>query len=124
MEAIVVITTVGSEEQANTLARELVARRHAACVNIVPGLKTFYRWQGKLRHDTELMLVIKTLESEFEGVAATIRELHDYELPEILAFAVGHGEARFLAWIAESVDRSAAFAEDDEDDEPAFADPD
>jgi periplasmic divalent cation tolerance protein len=124
MEAIVVITTVGSEEQANTLARELVARRHAACVNIVPGLKTFYRWQGKLRHDTELMLVIKTLESEFEGVAATIRELHDYELPEILAFAVGHGEARFLAWIAESVDKSAAFAEDDEDDEPAFADPD
>jgi periplasmic divalent cation tolerance protein len=122
MTVIVVVTTVGSEEQANTLARELVARRHAACVNIVPGLKTFYRWQGKLRHDTELMLVIKTLESEFEGVAATIREIHDYELPEILAFAVGHGEARFLAWIAESVDKSAATAEDDEDDEPVFAD--
>jgi periplasmic divalent cation tolerance protein len=124
MEAIVVITTVGSEEQANTLARELVARRHAACVNIVPGLKSFYRWQGKVRHDTELMLVIKTLAGEFEAVAATIRELHDYELPEILSFGVGRAGERFLAWIAESVDKSAHFAEDDEDDEPAFADPD
>jgi periplasmic divalent cation tolerance protein len=124
MEAIVVITTVGNEEQANTLARELVARRHAACVNIVPGLKSFYRWQGKVRHDTELMLVIKTLESEFDGVAATIRELHDYELPEILSFGVGRAGERFLDWIRESVDKSAASTEDDEDDEPAFADHD
>lgn len=122
MTAIVVVTTVGNEEQANTLARELVARRHAACVNIVPGLKSFYRWQGKVRHDTELMLVIKTLDSEFAAVAATIREIHDYELPEILSFAVGHSEARFLSWIAESVDKSSGVAEDDEDDEPAFAD--
>lgn len=124
MEAIVVLTTVGSEEQANTLARELVARRQAACVNVVPGMKSFYRWQGKVRHDTELMLVIKTLAGEFDGVAATIRELHDYELPEILSFGIGRAGDRFLGWIAESVDKSAAIAEDDEDDEPAYADHD
>ncbi|HUO86074.1 MAG TPA: divalent-cation tolerance protein CutA [Thermoanaerobaculia bacterium] len=121
MNATVVITTVGNEEQANTLARELVARRQAACVNILPGLKSFYRWQGKVCHDTELMLVIKTRDSEFEAVAATIRELHNYELPEILSFGVGRGEERFLAWIAESTDKSAPFGDDEEDDEPAFA---
>jgi periplasmic divalent cation tolerance protein len=130
MSAIVVITTVGTEEQANTLARELVARRHAACVNIVPGLKSFYRWQGKLSHDTELMLVIKTLDREFDAVKATIQELHSYELPEIVCFTMSGGEERFLAWIAECVDKSAAAVEDDEDEEeeedeePAFADQD
>lgn len=126
MSAIVVVTTVGTEEQANTLARELVARRHAACVNIVPGLKSFYRWQGKVSHDGELMLVIKTLDSEFEAVSAVIREIHSYELPEILAFQVGRSDERFLAWIAESVDKSAAFADEDEEDEEehAFADQD
>ena len=125
MSAIVVITTVGTEEQANTLARELVARRQAACVNVVPGLKSFYRWQGKLSHDTELMLVIKTLDTEFDAVAATIRELHSYELPEIVCFGVASGDRRFLAWIADCVDKSAAPDEDDEDDEePSFADPD
>lgn len=120
MNPIVVITTVGTEEQANTLARELVARRQAACVNVVNGLKSFYRWQGKVCHDTELMLVVKTVDSEFDAVAATIRELHSYELPEILSFVVGQGEERFLAWIAESTDKSAAFSDDD-DDEPGFA---
>lgn len=123
MGAIVVITTVGTEEQANTLAREIVARRHAACVNIVPGVRSVYRWKGKICHDGELMLVIKTLEEEFEAVAATIRELHSYELPEILAFQVVRGEDRFLAWIHGSTDKTAAF-EDEEADEEPYADED
>ena len=57
------------------------------------------------------------LEGEFEGVAATIRELHSYELPEILSFSVSHGERRFLVWIAGSVDKDAPFDDDEEDDE-------
>jgi periplasmic divalent cation tolerance protein len=122
MAAIVVITTVGTEEQANTLAREIVARRQAACVNIVPGVRSFYRWQGKICQDGELLLVIKTAEEEFENVAATIRQLHTYELPEILAFGVRRGEERFLAWIADSVDKSLPPADDeDDDDTSAFA---
>ena len=127
MRAIVVVTTVGTEEQAYLIAREIVARRQAACVNIVPGIRSIYRWKGKICKDGELLLIVKTLEGEFEGVAATIRELHSYELPEILSFSVSHGERRFLEWIAGSVDKEADFAdEDEEEDEIAYAavDPD
>jgi periplasmic divalent cation tolerance protein len=116
MRAITVITTVGTEEQANLIAREIVARRQAACVNILPGVRSIYRWKGKICKDGELMLVVKTLEKEFDGVAATIRELHSYELPEILSFNVSHGERGFLDWIAGSVDKDADFADDDEEE--------
>ena len=126
MGAIVVVTTVGTEEQANLIAREIIARRQAACVNILPGVRSIYRWKGKICKDGELMLVVKTLEKEFEGVMATIRELHSYELPEILSFQVARGETNFLDWIASSVDKQAEPSdEDDEDEELAFAaDPD
>ena len=120
MRAIVVVTTVGTEEQAYLIAREIVARRQGACVNIIPGIRSIYRWKGKIRKDGELLLLVKTLEGEFEGVAATIRELHSYELPEILSFTVSHGERGFLDWIAGSVDKDADFADDDEE-ELAFA---
>ena len=117
MRAIVVVTTVGTEEQAYLIAREIVARRQAACVNIVPGIRSIYRWKGKICKDGELLLLVKTLEEEFEAVAATIRELHSYELPEILSFSVTRGEQGFLDWIAGSVDKDADFADDDEDEE-------
>jgi periplasmic divalent cation tolerance protein len=129
MRAIVVVTTVGTEEQANLIAREIIARRQAACVNILPAIRSIYRWKGKICKDGELMLLVKTLQEEFEGVAATIRELHSYELPEILAFGVGQGEEKFLEWIAGSIDKSAGVEDDeeDEDEEEEFsyaADPD
>jgi periplasmic divalent cation tolerance protein len=117
MRAIVVVTTVGTEEQAYLIAREIVARRQAACVNILPGIRSIYRWKGKICKDGELMLLIKTLEGEFEGVAATIRELHSYELPEILSFNVAHGEPKFLEWIAGNVDKDAVFDEEDEEED-------
>lgn len=120
MRAIVVVTTVGTEEQAYLIAREIVSRRQAACVNIVPGIRSIYRWKGKICKDGELLLIVKTLEDEFEGVMATIRELHSYELPEILAFNVSRGERGFLDWIRSSVDKEAEFS-DEEEDELAYA---
>ena len=123
MRAIAVVTTVGTEEQANLIAREIVARRQAACVNILPGVRSIYRWKGKICKDGELVLIIKTLESEFDGVAATIRELHSYELPEILSFHVTRGEQNFLDWIRSSVDKQADFS-DEAEEELSFADPD
>jgi periplasmic divalent cation tolerance protein len=124
MRAIVVVTTVGTEEQAYLIAREIVARRQAACVNILPGVRSIYRWKGKICKDGELLLIVKTMESEFEGVAATIRELHSYELPEILSFAVARGEPSFLAWIVASVDKEADFSDEEEDELAYAADPD
>jgi periplasmic divalent cation tolerance protein len=117
MRAIVVVTTVGTEEQANLIAREIVARRQAACVNILPGVRSIYRWKGKICKDGELLLLVKTLEREFEAVAETIRELHSYELPEILSFDIAQGERRFLEWIAGNLDKDAPFADDEEEEE-------
>jgi periplasmic divalent cation tolerance protein len=125
MRAIVVVTTVGTEEQANLIARELIARRQAACVNIIPAIRSIYRWQGKICKDGELLLIVKTLQDEFQGVATTIRELHSYELPEILSFGVSQGDQGFLDWIASSVDKEAEFSDEEEEDEIAYAaDPD
>ncbi|MEM1202041.1 MAG: divalent-cation tolerance protein CutA [Acidobacteriota bacterium] len=115
MSAIVVITTVGDEEQGNGIARELVLRRHAACVNMLPGVKSFYRWKGKVCRDGEYLLIIKTLASEYEAVAAAIKELHSYELPEILAFDISQGEPAFLDWIGSSLDKDADFPDEDDD---------
>lgn len=118
MNATVVVTSVGTEEQANLIARELVARRHAGCVNIIPGVRSVYRWKGRICNDSEYLLVVKTMASEFEAVRAAIRELHTYELPEILAFPVAQGDSAFLDWIAAGLDKNADFPDDevDEDD--------
>ena len=116
MSAIVVITSVGTEEQADQIASELLRRRLAACVNLVPGLRSLYRWQGRICRDSELLLLVKTEDREFDAVAATIRELHSYELPEILAFPVGRGEPQFLAWIAASLDEKGPATEDTEEE--------
>ncbi len=125
MRAIAVVTTVGTEEQAYLIAPEIIARRQAACVNIIPAIRSIYRWQGKICKDGELLLIVKTLQDEFEGVASTIRELHSYELPEILSFGVSQGDQGFLDWIASSVDKDAEFSDDEEEDEMAYAaDPD
>jgi periplasmic divalent cation tolerance protein len=122
MDAIVVVTTVGEEEQAFTIARELVARRLAACVNVLPGIRSVYRWQGKICRDGEYLLLVKTLAGEYDAVAAAIRELHSYEVPEILAFPASRGDDRFLAWLRGSLDKSAPFDDDEESDVPDLND--
>jgi len=120
--ALLVLTTVGTEEEASRIARELVCRRHAACVNVVPNLKSTYRWQGRVCRDSEYLLIVKTLSEEYAAVESAIRELHSYELPEILAFEATDGEARFLGWIASALDKSqGGCAEDDELEEPPIS---
>lgn len=113
MSVFVVVTTVGTEEQANLIGEELVRRRHAACVNIIPIQRSVYRWQGKLCRDSEYLLVIKTLPEEYELVEKAIHQLHQYELPEILAFSAERSETRFSQWIADCIDKGAG---DDDDD--------
>jgi periplasmic divalent cation tolerance protein len=117
MAAILVMTTVGTEEQANLIAQELVARRHAACVNIVSSLKSVYRWQGKICKDSEYLLLVKTEEGEYDEIAAVIRELHTYEVPEILAIPTSRVDARFGGWISSSLDKEAEFPDEDEEED-------
>jgi periplasmic divalent cation tolerance protein len=113
VSAIVVVTTVGTEEEANLIAEELVERRHSCCVNILPIHRSVYRWQGKICDDSEYMLIIKTLESEYSAVEETIQELHSYDLPEILAFGIQRGEAGFLTWITTCLNKGVDEVEDE-----------
>lgn len=99
MQAILVVTTVGTEEEANELAQELVERHHSCCVNILPIHRSVYRWRGKICTDSEFMLIIKALDASYPAIEAAIKEIHRYELPEILAFDIKQGEEGFLHWI-------------------------
>ena len=101
--ALLVLTTADSEDLAKRLADTLVKRHQAACVNIVPGITSVYRWKGRLKRDPELLLLIKTLETRFEAVSATIRELHGYEVPEVFAIPSHKVEDAYLRWMVESV---------------------
>jgi periplasmic divalent cation tolerance protein len=99
----VVLSTVGSEVEASLIARALVERRLAACVNVVAGVSSTYRWQGVVRTDPEWLLVVKTRRDRFEEVRAAIRELHSYELPEVVLLDIGVGDRAYLAWIDASL---------------------
>ena len=112
MGCLVVLTSVGNEEQANLLADELVVRRHAACVHIIKIARTVYRWQGRVFDDNEYLLVAKTTDEEYPLVEAAIKELSSYDLPEILAFEVARGEAAFLDWIVGSLDKKADYSDE------------
>jgi periplasmic divalent cation tolerance protein len=112
-----VMTSVGTEQQAVEISEELIARRLAACVNIVPCLRSIYRWKGKVCEDTEFLLLIKTPQRLFDGVCAAIRECHSYELPEILGFPITAAESHFHSWILQMVE-TIGDARDDGEDSP------
>ncbi len=102
--ARIVLTTAGSLEEARKIARALVERRLAACVNIVPQIESIYRWQNKIESASEWLLLIKTEAAAFAGVRATIETLHSYEVPECISLEVEEGSEEYLDWIDASVD--------------------
>lgn len=101
-DLIVVVTSVGTEDQALDIAHALVRNRQAACVNLVPNVHSIYRWKGRVCDDGEFLLLIKTTGKEFEGVRQTIQQINTYELPEILAYRVDEASAAFASWIAKT----------------------
>jgi periplasmic divalent cation tolerance protein len=103
-----VLTTCGSAEVAGRLASVLVERRLAACVNVLPGISSTYRWLGKIERDDEVLVLIKTAQTELAEMEATIREISGYELPELIAIAITDGSAAYLAWVADSVGGGSA----------------
>ncbi|HTR04533.1 MAG TPA: divalent-cation tolerance protein CutA [Thermoanaerobaculia bacterium] len=98
-ELIVVVTSVGTEEQALDVAHALVRARRAACVNILPNVHSVYRWKGRVCDDGEMLLLIKTRASQFEGVREIIQRVNTYELPEVLGYRVDLASPGFAAWI-------------------------
>lgn len=98
-----VLTTLPSPAEAERLATQLVDEGLAACVNIVPGLVSIYRWQDAVQRDAELLLVLKTTEAGYPGLEARLRELHPYQVPEILALTPSAGLPAYLGWLATSL---------------------
>jgi periplasmic divalent cation tolerance protein len=98
-DALVVLVTAPTAEKAAEIARAVVEERLAACGNVVPGLRSIYRWEGRVQEDAEALLVLKTTRARFEALRDRVLALHPYEVPEVIALPVAAGSARYLAWI-------------------------
>jgi periplasmic divalent cation tolerance protein len=101
MKALVVFSTVPNEEAGEAIAKVLVEESLVACVNLVPGLRSLYRWKGEVQDDQEVLLVIKTTEQNYPQLEKRIRELHSYDVPEIIALGIKKGHGPYLAWLQE-----------------------
>jgi periplasmic divalent cation tolerance protein len=106
-DAIEVHVTMPDAERAISLGRALVDEGLAACVNVVPGVRSIYRWQGKIEESDEVLCLIKTRAEIFERVRRRVAELHPYEIPEILSFAVDDGSPTYLDWVHAATTGSA-----------------
>lgn len=103
-DRLLVMTTCDDRGQAGRLAAELVERRLAACVNIVDGISSVYRWEGKIERGQETLLLIKTTENRYAAVEQLIKAQSSYELPEVLAVLIRAGSPEYLDWLDASVD--------------------
>ena len=103
-DKIVVLSTCSSDEEAGRIARRLVEVRLAACVNIIPGARSIYRWQGKIEDSAELVLVIKSRRDLFPKLRAEIEAMHSYEVPEVVALAVADVSENYHRWLDQGLE--------------------
>ena len=102
-----ILCTCPNSDVAEQLATRLVEQQLAACINIVPGLTSIYRWQGKVEKDTEVLLLIKSTQNCYAAVEEAIQQHHPYELPEIIAVTVDEGSPDYLRWITSSLEKAS-----------------
>ncbi len=110
MEPIVVLITVPDMKVARRVAKPLVEEGLAACVNLVPGVRSIYRWEGKTCDEPELLLLVKTRRACFAALERRVRELHPYSVPEVIALPIVEGSAPYLDWVAASTRRGGRSA--------------
>lgn len=99
----IVLTTASSRDEAKRIAKALIEERLAACVNLVGGVESIYRWQGEVEEAAEVLLLIKTNVEKLEALETAVRRLHSYEVPEFLIFEVNGGSAAYLKWLDDSL---------------------
>ncbi|NLT65439.1 MAG: divalent-cation tolerance protein CutA [Acidobacteria bacterium] len=104
MNEIIVLTTTDSIELAHKIASALVEKREAACVNIIPEIRSVYRWEGKICDEKEFLLVIKSTVQRLEAVKDRVRSLHTYQTPEVISIPVSGGDPAYLSWLHASVE--------------------
>jgi len=105
LKKIAVLITASSGKEAGAIARELVKKKLAACVNIIPSVRSIYSWKGRIEASKECILVAKTRESLFPLVEKAVKRLHSYECPEITALPLVKGSADYMRWIEGSTRR-------------------
>jgi len=98
-DKIVVLSACDSEDQARQIARHMVEKRLAACVSILPGARSVYRWKEKVEENAELLLVIKSRRDLFPTLRAELEKLHSYEVPEVIALPIVDGSEAYLRWL-------------------------
>ena len=96
---MVVLVTAPDAETGARLARSLVEERLAACANLVPGVRSIYRWEGRVQEDAEVLLVLKTRAERVDALAARVSELHPYDMPEVVALPAVGGSRAYLDWV-------------------------
>ena len=101
VQILLAISTISDIDKGRQLARRIIDKRLAACCNIVPGITSFYRWQGELCEDQECLLVMKTLKSRYQPLEDFIKANHPYDLPELIALPVNTGSKEYLAWVSQ-----------------------
>ena len=102
-----VLCTCPDQDSAQLIAEQLVEAKLAACVNILPGILSIYRWQGAVESAEEMILLIKTTTEDYEQVERAVSELHPYELPEVIAIPIENGLEKYLRWIEDSLDKQS-----------------
>jgi periplasmic divalent cation tolerance protein len=98
---IIVFVTAASEEEAALIGKALVGERLAACVNILPSIRSIYRWQSRIEDSQEVLLIIKTKSILFENLKKRVKELHSYSVPEIIALPLVDGDEQYLSWLSQ-----------------------
>ena len=101
-DAIVVMTTLSSADEAVKLVRELLERRLIACGTVLPSGRSLYRWQGKIERSSEVLLIAKTTRGKFDDLEREVRALHSYDTPEIVAVPIVKGSAPYLEWLSKA----------------------
>ncbi len=102
MEAFLLISTAGSKKEAGKIAKIVVEKGLAACVNVLPAIDSHYAWKGKIERSREVLMIMKSTGRQIRKLAREIKELHSYDVPEILWFRVAGGEEKYLGWLAAS----------------------
>ena len=102
-DKVVVLVTAGSAEECGKIARAVVEKRLAACVNILGPIRSVYRWKGKVEDEQEHLMVMKTEQARFGALREEVERLHSYDTPEVICLPISEGSEKYLAWLAESV---------------------